>query len=113
MVVACDVAIVLSLLVSFQILAHYEKKENREYDEQTLTTDDFALAIRNLPPFKRYHSLQELKSSLWLHFEKVLGTDGQIVNIHFARADVKKLKILLKVKKLETEIGRENARFHL
>ena len=63
----------MSLLISFQVLTHYEKKENKEYDEQTLTGDNFSLTLRNLPPYKTYHSLLELKASLWGHLEKVLS----------------------------------------
>lgn len=60
-------------MISFQVLTHYEKKENKEYDEETLTTDDFSVTLRNLPPYKTYNSLLELKASLWSHIEKVLS----------------------------------------
>ena len=80
-----------------------------------MTTDDFSLTLRNLPPYKTYHSLLELKASLWSHLEKVLSNlpEGQVVNIHFARADVKKLKILLRIKNIDTELKREMARYRI
>ena len=45
-VVTMDVLIVLSFVVAFQILACFEKKEDRDYDLQTLTTEDFTVSIK-------------------------------------------------------------------
>jgi hypothetical protein len=42
-----------------------------------------------------------------------MATSDQIVNIHFARADVKKLKILIGIKKLRTKLKREKALLRL
>ena len=41
--------IILSLLIAFQVLAHFEKRENQDYDKQTLTTEDFTVSLKNLP----------------------------------------------------------------
>ncbi len=70
-----------------------------------MLTEDFAVSIKNLPKYEEYESLQELKALLWDHLEdKVFSDDpnNQIVNIHFARADFKKLKILIAIKKMKT-----------
>jgi hypothetical protein len=83
-----DVLIVLSFVVAFQILAFFEKKEDRDYDLKTLTTEDFTVSIKNLPSKKKYESIVELKQALWLHLENNLLGPDQVVNIHFARADV-------------------------
>jgi Holliday junction resolvase RusA-like endonuclease len=68
-----------------------------------LLTEDFAVSVKNLPKFKDYQSLKQLKALLWDHLDtKIFTDDHQIVNIHFARADVKKLKILIAIKNLKT-----------
>ncbi len=109
-----DVFIVISFIVAFQVLGYYERLENREYNEQHLLTEDFAVTVKNLPKFKDYQSLLELKARLWDHIEtKVLEEPNQIVNIHFARADVKKLKILINIKTMKTKIKRERATLKL
>ena len=50
---------------------------------------------------------------MWVHLEKVLDTPDQIVNIHFARADVIKLKILLRIKDLDLQLKRAKARMRI
>jgi hypothetical protein len=108
-----DVIIVLSLLIAFQVLAFYEKKEDKDFDLNTLTTEDFTVSIKNLPSKKSYPSLAFLKSALWSHLENNIVGKGQVVNIHFARADVKKLKILIKVRELNKDKKRLKARLRL
>ncbi len=98
--VTMDVLIVLSLLIAFQILAYFEKKEDKDYDLHTLTTEDFTVSIKNLPSKKSYPTLAFLKSALWSHLETNLLGKNEVVNIHFARADVNKLKILIKIRLL-------------
>ena len=49
LVVSMDVIIIVSLLIAFQVLAHFEKRENQDYDTQTLTTEDFTVSLKNLP----------------------------------------------------------------
>jgi hypothetical protein len=112
-VVTMDVLIVLSLVIAFQILAYFEKKEDKDYDMLTLTTEDFAVSIKNLPSKKTYTDLADLKSALWSHLETNILGPNQVVNIHFARADVKKLNILMKVRTLNQEKKRLKARMRL
>jgi hypothetical protein len=51
-VVIMDVVIVLSFLLAYQFLGYFERLENKEYNEQHLLTEDFAVSIKNLPKFK-------------------------------------------------------------
>jgi len=44
-----DVLIVLSFVIAFQVLAFFEKKEDRDYNLQTMTTEDFTVSLKNLP----------------------------------------------------------------
>ena len=107
LVVLMDVLIVISFVLAFQFLGYYERLENKEYNEHNLLTEDFTVSIKNLPKYKDYKSLLELKARLWDHIESnVLMEQDLIVNIHFARADVKKLKILIKIKNLKTKLKR-------
>lgn len=71
--VCFDVAIIISFLLSFFILGHYEKVENQEINRDLLTTEDFAIVVKTLPPTEDYNSLPELKALLWQHLEKVLA----------------------------------------
>ena len=57
LVVGMDVLIIISLLLGFQYLGYYERLENKEYNEQHLLTEDFAVNVKNLPKFKDYQSL--------------------------------------------------------
>ena len=41
--------------------------------------------------------------------EGVVGEEGQVVNVCVARKEVKKVRILMKVRELEEEIKRERA----
>jgi len=105
LVVVLDVLIILSLVLAYLYLGYFERLEDKEYNEQHMLTEDFAVSIKNLPKYEEYESLQELKALLWDHLEdKVFSDDpnNQIVNIHFARADFKKLKILIAIKKMKT-----------
>ena len=105
LVVILDVLIIFSLVLAYLYLGYFERLEDKEYNEQHMLTEDFAVSIKNLPKYDLYDSLQELKAMLWDHLEdKVFSDDpnNQIVNIHFARADLKKLKILIAIKKMKT-----------
>ena len=77
LVVCLDVAIVFSFLLSFYFLAHYEKLENKEINQNLLTTEDFAIVVKTLPEFEDYNSLKELKALLWSHLESVAETEPQ------------------------------------
>jgi hypothetical protein len=57
LVVGMDVLIIVSLVMAFQCLGYYERLENKEYNEQHLLTEDFAVSVKNLPKFKDYQSL--------------------------------------------------------
>lgn len=57
LVVGMDVLIIISLVLGFQYLGYYERLENKEYNEQHLLTEDFAVSVKNLPKFKDYQSL--------------------------------------------------------
>jgi len=59
-------------LLAFNILGHYEKLENQEINANMVTTEDFAVLIKDLPDYHDFNSLSELKARLWNHLEKVI-----------------------------------------
>lgn len=72
-VVCFDVAIILSFLLSFFILGHFEKLEKKEINLDNLTTEDFAIVVKTMPNYGDYSNLKELKSKLWNHLERIIG----------------------------------------
>ena len=74
--VCFDVAIVISFLLSFYFLAYYERLDQKEINQDTLTTEDFAVVIKTLPKQSSYNSIPELKASLWNHLENVLHNEA-------------------------------------
>jgi hypothetical protein len=111
-VVSLDVAIVISLLVSLYILGHYEKLEHQEINSNLVTTEDFAVLIKDLPDYHDFNTLNELKARLWIHLEKVIKAEkqvsdheklanspnnDQIVNIYFGLKSFGKMKILMTI----------------
>jgi hypothetical protein len=50
-VVSLDVAIIVSLLLAFNVLGHYEKLENEEINSNLISTEDFAVLIKDLPDY--------------------------------------------------------------
>lgn len=50
-VVCFDVAILVSFIISLWVLGHYERVEDNEVNENLLTTEDFAVVVKNMPEF--------------------------------------------------------------
>lgn len=53
-------------------LDYYERKEDREINRTLLTSEDFAVKIKNLPSKDEYKSINELKVLLWNHLEYIV-----------------------------------------
>jgi hypothetical protein len=106
-VVCFDVAIIISFLLSFFVLGHYEKLEKKEINMDNLTTEDFTVVIKTMPRYKDYANLKELKAKLWNHLEAILQNEPhcnpgledskadhtQIVNIYFGLTQFNRLKM--------------------
>jgi hypothetical protein len=87
-VVCFDVAIIVSFLLSFFILGHYEKLEKKEINQGTLVAEDFTVVVKTMPNFKDYSSIKELKAKLWNHLESVIGREPQQnPNLEDSKAD--------------------------
>ncbi len=78
-VVSLDVAIIVSLLLSFSILGHYENLDNQEINKKMLMTEDFAIVVRDLPDHNEFSNLKELKALLWNHLERVISEEPQVI----------------------------------
>ncbi len=76
--VSLDVAVIVTLLISFHILGHYEDMEEKEINNNMLLTEYFAVAIKDLPDHYAYGSIKELKALLWNHLEAVISTENHI-----------------------------------
>jgi len=59
-------------------LGHYEKLENSEINSKLVTTEDFAVLIKDLPDYHDFNTLEELKARLWIHLEKVIKAEKQV-----------------------------------
>ena len=92
-----------------------------------LTTEDFAVTIKDLPEFEEYGSVKELKALLWTHLETVIEAEhhqnpqfkadsvkhSQIVNIHFGMTHFGRMKMLLNIYNDMREQLREERRMEL
>jgi hypothetical protein len=54
LVVCFDVAIIVSFLLSFFILGHFEKLDKKEINLDNLTTEDFAIVVKTMPAYGDY-----------------------------------------------------------
>lgn len=88
-----------------------------------LLTEDFAVVVTDLPDYRDYGSVKELKALLWNHLERVISEEphikqqfgesekhSHIVNIHFGMKSFGKIKILLDIYGDMKEQMREEAR---
>ena len=71
-------AVIVSLLISFHILGHYEDVEDKEINNNMLLTEYFAVSIKDLPDHYSYGSIKELKALLWNHVETVIASEKHI-----------------------------------
>lgn len=53
-------------------LEHYENKDKKEIDDNSLTPEDFAIKIKNLPDISEYQNIKVLKARLWNHLEYLM-----------------------------------------
>ena len=76
-VVIGDVVVVFLLYISLVCLKNFQQRMINEIGQQTLTADDFAICIKNLPsnPVSDQQELMQMKAMIWAWAENVLNKE--------------------------------------